>query len=115
MRFWTRDLGLSGEIEEKTKELVTGWPSFSAVSGLTIFLSLIFLLPALLMLASGSGVAFLGAVMFSFWALMMYCTVFVPRSTLKQAFQKPLTAQEVESLMPSARGRLDRAYLSLVL
>ena len=114
MRYWMRDLNLNNALRDKTEEIVGTSPSFSGGTALLIFFTVFFLTPALAMLAASAPPA-LPIVFTMLWAFMVSLIIFSPRSTLKNAVQKPVTTEEIESLLPNVRGRLDRSYLTLVL
>ncbi len=114
LNYWLRDLGLDDTTHEKIAEVVGTSPSYSANIGVAVMFSVMFMLPALTMLIAGAP-SFITIFFLLMWGLMMWATLFAPRMTLRQVLQKPVTTGEIETLLSSAQGRLDRSYLTLVL
>lgn len=114
-RYWVRDLNLDEATGEETASLLWhGTPGVGMRVG-SIILSMYALIGTLIAFAIGGGGILVGMSIILFWALLLSVMATSPRKTIKQLDSKPLTVTEVESLLPTARGRLERSYLNLVL
>lgn len=96
------EAGLTG-LRERTRPMSLG---------LTLG-SLAYLLPAGVMAAQGEPVG--AAVFAGTTALMGSLGLFLPRFLFRRAHRTPLSASEIEALLPTAPDELDRAFLTLVL
>jgi hypothetical protein len=113
-RYWVKDLNLDDETAEEVGEIVAkGMPGVGMGVGLFIFSLYLFLAMFIAGLASKS--AAIPFVLFTLWASITPLILMSPRKSVKRMHEKPLTAAEVEAMLPHARGRLDRMYLNLVL
>lgn len=111
-RYWTRGLNLSEADTEKVGSLV--WNSAqgtgSRVASL-IFTIYLFIFGSI---ALGSGSPVGATVMLAAWMVLMFAMLASPRQSLRKAHQRALETTEVEALLPTARGRLETAYVNLV-
>jgi hypothetical protein len=113
-RYWVQDLQLDEATADRLgMALWFGVPGVGARIG-GIILTTYLLIPTIITMAAGAPwiVPFLLLMM---WALLTGAAVSSPRFTVRKIHRKKLVATEVESLLPVARGRLERTYLNLVI
>jgi hypothetical protein len=113
-RYWVKDLNLDDETAEKLGgALWRGAPGINVRVG-AIIVSIYLLMPTLITTAAGAPF-FIPVLLLMMWALVTYAILLSPRQTIKKLHEKAITATEVETMLPNARGRLERSYLGLVL
>lgn len=117
-RFWTHGLGLDADTEARAATLLAdqeGGASVRDLAGLFVFVTTLTLFfPALAAALEGSPAV--AALLNMVWAAVTGLLLLgYPRQVLRTAHDKPLTVGEVELLLGTARNRVERAYLSLVL
>lgn len=113
-RYWVRDLKVDEATGEKVANMLyKGTPGVGARVG-AVIVSIYLLLPMLICLLAGAPPPFPIFLALT-WALVMAAIIQSPRRTIRQLDEKVLTGQEVEAMLPIARGRLERSYLQLVL
>ncbi|MBC8103936.1 MAG: hypothetical protein H7Z41_15285 [Cytophagales bacterium] len=111
-RYWTRGLNLTEAETEKVSSLV--WNSVPG--GVARVISLIFSIylgiGAAATLAGGAYSVTL--ILFLAWVALIFGMMASPRQALRKAHQRALDTMEIESLLPTTRGRLETTYLNLV-
>lgn len=112
--YWVKDLNVDEETADEVAELVSrGTPGVGSKVG-AIIASIYLLFGAFL--TGAMGAPFWVTMMFLiFWGLVTWAIITSPRKTVKLAHEKAVNQQELEALLPTARGRLERMYLNLAL
>jgi hypothetical protein len=116
VKAWTRNMKTKDpEVRARAATLALGGGAGVGLALGLVFGTIYLALP-LFIAAAVSGVFLLPFLVFCGWVAAAVALVAnVPRRSLEKMDNTPLTAAEVESLMMTSRGRLDRAYLNLVL
>lgn len=111
-RYWTRGLNLNEEEAEKVGSIAwNSAPGTGARVGSAIF-SLYLVIFGIITLSSGAVPAAMA--LFIGWLALIFGMMATPRQALRRAHQRPLDSMEIETLIPTARGRLETAYVNLV-
>jgi hypothetical protein len=111
---WVRDLNLDPKTGEEVSDIVMKGASGVGMK-VGMILSTVYLFMGF-MFAMLNNAPFPIPLIFVFaWVLLMVAITAAPRNSIKQAHERALTVPEVEALLPTARGRLERMYLNLVL
>ena len=112
-RYWTKDLGLDPDTAEKVGELAwKGGPGVGA-RVVSIIFGIYWMMGMFAALASQSPVWVLG--LLALIVLIVGSAMAAPRPVLRKQHSRVIGKSEIESLLPTARGRLERTYLNLVL
>lgn len=110
-RFWTRGSGVEPAAAASALEVMRN-PMLGMLGGM-IGGSSGFLVPAILMASMGEPV---GAAAMGLGGIVMAAIgVTVPKFWFRRLNRKPLSAGEIEALLPSAHNDLERAYVTLAM
>lgn len=113
-RYWTRDLNLDADTSEAVADIISrGTPGVNMKLG--IILSTIYMFFGAFLAWMIVRDPMLPMMFLTAWALIVFASVVTPRNSIKTAHNRAVTVQEVEAMLPGARGRLERMYLNLVL
>ncbi|GAB4452456.1 MAG: hypothetical protein OHK0029_03390 [Armatimonadaceae bacterium] len=113
-KHWVRDLNLDEKTADDAADLVLqGTPGTGMKVGVILATAYMWMAA---FIALGAGAPPVFPLLFVFlWFAVMSVSLSSPRRALKKAHERTLTVSEVESLLPTARGRLERMYLHLTL
>jgi hypothetical protein len=112
-RYWVRGLDLDEKTGEEAAALTWGSQHGVGVRVGLIIVSTYLLMGFFITLAAGAPFP-IPPLLFLAWLGLCTAMLTAPRQALKRADEKALTVSEVEALLPTARGRLERMYLNLV-
>ena len=108
-RYWVKGLNLDDETGEQLGNAL--WYSAQGLSArvIAVMLSVYLIIPSLLFTLFGNFSAGFG--FFAVWMLAMWGIFQSPRPAVRRLHRKHVTTTEIENLLPTARGRLERTYL----
>ena len=116
-RYWTKNLNISDEESQRIADQLWLGPYGATIKAFAIVFAIHMMIPLML---AGTGAPpsvflFLGMFFPALWGIIVGAMLMAPRQQLKQADERSLTVEEVETLLPTARGRLERQYFGLVM
>ncbi|MDX1934241.1 MAG: hypothetical protein SFU56_16695 [Capsulimonadales bacterium] len=114
-RFWTRKLDLPEEAATRLADQIWTGPYGASLKAFS-FVFLFHMALAAFLMGIGTGVGvFIGVFFLFLWTSIIGGMVWAPRVQLTQIAERDLTVEDIEALLPNARGRLERQYFGLVL
>ena len=103
-RYWLKDLQLDDDTAEKLgNALWRGTPGMNVRVGVLILS--VYLLVPMLLTAAFNAPMFVPFLLLLLWAISTAGILTGPRQAIKKLHEKPLSASEMETLLPTARGR----------
>jgi hypothetical protein len=111
-RYWTRGLDLNETESERVASLTWNSAPGAGARVVSVIFSIYLAIFTIATLASGVYMASLA--LFIGWMALVFGMMASPRQALHKAHQRALEPMEIETLLPTARGRLETSYLNLV-
>jgi hypothetical protein len=115
-RYWTRSLNLTEEQSQHLADQVWSGPYGATLRSFFIVMAAHTLIPIMFAAMQAPWQLVVASLFFpALWGMIILAMLLSPRQHFKQISERNLTVEEVETLLPTARGRLERQYFGLVL